>query len=139
MLLSELIDCTKRPDCNPMPFTLATTDVGFYLARDVGCTFQSISYLSAKIGYSTTAVLPNKASAIAKTEDGGMTWSISGFLPDASAMDRGLYFTDESRRTRSNFSPMRTGARMARRFAVNTEWADSVRGPLALSFDAEAN
>ena len=111
---------------NPMPFTFATADVGFYLdgsriyrsqdggrtwkqvftcqtkvevdglARDVGCSFQSISFPSAKVGYATTLNLPNKASAIAKTEDGGMTWSISRFLPDATAMDRGLYFTDEN-------------------------------------------
>ena len=111
---------------NPMSFTFATTDVGFYLdgsrmyrtqdgghtwkqvftcqtkvevdglARDVECNFRSISFPSAKIGYASTADLPNKASAIAKTEDGGMTWSISRFLPDAAAMDRGLYFADEN-------------------------------------------
>jgi len=40
-----------------------------------------------------------------------MTWSISLFLPDATAMDRGLYFTDEMRATsgrpRASYSPPR--------------------------------
>jgi photosystem II stability/assembly factor-like uncharacterized protein len=111
---------------NPKTFTFSTSDVGFYLdgeriyrsrdgghtwkqvftcrtkvevdglARDVECKFRSISFPSANVGYATTSDLPNKASAIAKTEDGGMTWRISRFLPDASAMDRGLWFTDEN-------------------------------------------
>jgi len=111
---------------NPQTFTFATPDVGFYLdgekifrsqdgghtwkhvftcrtnievdglAREVGCSFVSISFPSAQVGYASTSDLPNKASAIARTQDGGLTWNISRFLPDASAMDRGLTFTDEN-------------------------------------------
>jgi photosystem II stability/assembly factor-like uncharacterized protein len=110
----------------PKPFTFATSDIGVYLdgekiyrsqdggrswkqvftcvtkieadglTREVGCKFQSISFPSANVGYATTDNLPNRASAIAKTEDGGLNWSISRFLPDATAMDRGLCFTDEN-------------------------------------------
>jgi photosystem II stability/assembly factor-like uncharacterized protein len=109
---------------NPKTFTFSTAEVGFYLdgekiyrsrdgghtwkqvftcrtkveveglARDVECKFQSISFPSANVGYATTSDLPNKASAIAKTEDGGLTWSISRFLPNATAIDRALLFTD---------------------------------------------
>ncbi|MGA8763390.1 MAG: YCF48-related protein [Candidatus Sulfotelmatobacter sp.] len=111
---------------NPKTFTFSTQEVGFYLegekiyrsgdaghtwkqvftcrtkveveglARDVECKFQSISFPSTKVGYATTSDLPNKASAIAKTEDGGVTWSISRFLPNATAIDRALLFTDEN-------------------------------------------
>lgn len=111
---------------NPVTFTFSTPDVGFYLdaerifrsqdggrtwqrvftcqtnvevdglTRAVGCQFASISFPSAKVGYATTYELPNHSSAVAKTQDGGITWSISSFIPDASADERGLFFTDEN-------------------------------------------
>jgi len=65
------------------------------LTRQVSCGFQSIHFPTPQIGYATTENLPNDASAIAKTEDGGMTWSISRFVPNASAGDfGGVFFTD---------------------------------------------
>jgi photosystem II stability/assembly factor-like uncharacterized protein len=65
------------------------------LARDVQCNFQSVYFPTPQVGYATTVGLPDNSSAIAKTEDGGMTWSISRFLPNAKAGDRrGVFFTD---------------------------------------------
>jgi photosystem II stability/assembly factor-like uncharacterized protein len=65
------------------------------LAREVQCNFQSVYFPTPQIGYATTVNLPDKSSGIAKTEDGGLTWNVTRFLPNASAGDRGgVFFTD---------------------------------------------
>ena len=65
------------------------------LAQDVQCNFQSVYFPTSKIGYATTVKLPDQSSAIAKTEDGGLTWTVDRFLQNAAAGDRGgVYFMD---------------------------------------------
>jgi photosystem II stability/assembly factor-like uncharacterized protein len=65
------------------------------LAREVQCNFQSVCFPTPQIGYATTVNLPDKSSGIAKTEDGGLTWDVTRFVPNASAGDRGgVFFTD---------------------------------------------
>jgi photosystem II stability/assembly factor-like uncharacterized protein len=106
------------------PYTFATPDVGFDihgdeiyrtadggrnwkrvfvchdkveadgLTRDVGCRFHSISCPTAQTCYAASGALPNSNAAIAVTEDGGLTWSISRYATNASAGDYGLIFTD---------------------------------------------
>jgi len=64
------------------------------LAREEVCKFQSIHFPTPQIGYASTGNLANHASAIAKTVDGGLTWNLVGYMENASAMDRGLFFSD---------------------------------------------
>ncbi|HYW43049.1 MAG TPA: YCF48-related protein [Bryobacteraceae bacterium] len=106
------------------PYTFATPDVGFDvhgdeiyrtadggrnwklvftchdkvevdgLMRDVGCRFHSISCPTAQACYAASGALPNNNAAIAATEDGGLTWNISRYVPNAGGGDYGLLFTD---------------------------------------------
>jgi len=64
------------------------------LMRDVGCNFHSISCPTPQTCYAASGALPNKAAAIAVTEDGGLTWNISRYAQNASCGDYGLLFTD---------------------------------------------
>jgi photosystem II stability/assembly factor-like uncharacterized protein len=67
------------------------------LTRDVNCEFERLFFASPQVGYAVSRALPEKAgSALAKTEDGGMTWTIWLILPGESAIEGALYFTDES-------------------------------------------
>lgn len=64
------------------------------LTQDAECEFHSVACPTPKVCYAATQALPDKAAAIAKTEDGGLTWSISGHVPEASGGDYGLLFPD---------------------------------------------
>ena len=105
-------------------FTFATPDVGFFvhskdisrtadggrswkqvyhcrdkvevngLTQDAECEFHGIACPTAQLCYASTQRLPNKAAAIAESDDGGLTWKISGHIPEASGGDYGLLFTD---------------------------------------------
>ncbi|MGH9366392.1 MAG: WD40/YVTN/BNR-like repeat-containing protein, partial [Thermoanaerobaculia bacterium] len=67
------------------------------LTREVGCHLEGIHFPSATLGYAVSRAMPNGASALVKTEDGGATWSVFSVVPDASAGEDGLFFVDEKR------------------------------------------
>src|ERR1700683_1514608 len=64
------------------------------LVQDAECEFHGVACPTAKVCYASTQALRNKAAAIAKSEDGGVTWNITGHVPEASAGDYGLIFSD---------------------------------------------
>ena len=64
------------------------------LTQEAECEFHSIACPTPQLCYAATQRLPNKAAAIAKSEDGGLTWKISSHVPEASGGDYGLLFTD---------------------------------------------
>jgi photosystem II stability/assembly factor-like uncharacterized protein len=67
------------------------------LTRDVDCTFERIFFVSPQVGYAVSLALPERTgSALAKTEDGGMTWTIWIILPGENAAEGALLFTDEN-------------------------------------------
>jgi len=64
------------------------------LTQDVQCLWDAISCPTAQVCYAASQGLPDNSAAIASTMDGGLTWSISGHVPNASAGDWGLLFVD---------------------------------------------
>ena len=60
------------------------------------CWLQDVQFPSPQIGFAVSSELPNHASAIVKTEDGGTTWKVSSFLPDASAKEGAIHFFDQN-------------------------------------------
>ncbi len=66
------------------------------LTQSAECNLEALHFPSPLVGYAVTADLPNKASAIVKTEDGGSTWKVMSFIPDVSAHDGAIHFMDET-------------------------------------------
>jgi len=67
------------------------------LTRNVNCSLERIFFPSPQVGYAVTQALPeHSGSALAKTEDGGMTWSIGVILPGEDGDGGALFFTDEN-------------------------------------------
>jgi photosystem II stability/assembly factor-like uncharacterized protein len=66
------------------------------LTQATGCNLEALHFPSPRVGYALTSDLPNKASAVLKTEDGGNTWRVSSFLADVSAHDGAIHFFDEN-------------------------------------------
>jgi photosystem II stability/assembly factor-like uncharacterized protein len=66
------------------------------LTQSTECNLEALHFPSPRVGYAVTADLPNKASAIVKTEDGGSTWRVMSFIPDVSAHDGAIHFMDET-------------------------------------------
>jgi photosystem II stability/assembly factor-like uncharacterized protein len=64
------------------------------LMREVGCNLAAVHFASPTVGYAVSGALPNRASAIVKTQDGGASWSISSFLPEGDAL--AVFFLDEN-------------------------------------------
>lgn len=64
------------------------------LMREVGCNLVAVHFVSPTLAYAVSRGLPNRASAFLKTQDGGTTWSVSSFLPEADAF--AVFFLDEN-------------------------------------------
>jgi photosystem II stability/assembly factor-like uncharacterized protein len=60
----------------------------------VTCEFEKLAFPSASIGYAVSRRIGNEAgSVLAKTEDGGATWSAWVIVPGEDAKEAGLAFT----------------------------------------------
>lgn len=64
------------------------------LVREVGCSLTAVHFPSPSLGYAVSQELPNKSSALLRSEDGGASWNISSFLPEADA--KTVFFVDEN-------------------------------------------
>lgn len=65
------------------------------LAQSESCNLQVVAFASPRIGYAISAELPNRSAAVVKTEDGGATWGLLSFVPEASPASAGLVFLNE--------------------------------------------
>ena len=67
------------------------------LTREVRCEFEKLAFASASVGYAVSRRIANDAgSVLAKTEDGGMTWTAWTIVPGEDAKEASLAFTDTS-------------------------------------------
>lgn len=64
------------------------------LTRDATCEFEKIDFPDATTGYAVSRRLGSAGSVLAKTTDGGETWTPSVILPGEDAKESGLRFTD---------------------------------------------
>lgn len=74
------------------------------LTREVECQFERFFFVNPSIGYAISRPLPeDSGNVLAKTEDGGATWTAWVVLPGESSKEGSLWFTDE------NTGVLRTG------------------------------
>jgi photosystem II stability/assembly factor-like uncharacterized protein len=67
------------------------------LMRDAECYFNSIHFPNATVGYAIGGPLPEDGgNLLAKTEDGGVTWTSWVVLPGESSHESSLWFMDET-------------------------------------------
>ena len=66
------------------------------LTQSTDCDLEALHFPSPRVGYALTSPLPNKATAVVKSEDGGGTWRVLSFIPDVSAHDGAIHFVDET-------------------------------------------
>jgi photosystem II stability/assembly factor-like uncharacterized protein len=66
------------------------------LTREVSCELATITFASPKVGYAVSTRLDTAGFALAKTEDGGATWSATVVLPGEDGKESALTFTDAS-------------------------------------------
>jgi photosystem II stability/assembly factor-like uncharacterized protein len=64
------------------------------LPHDENCHLQAITFATPTVGYAVSSEVSNKSSVVVKTTDGGDTWNVAGFIPQSTALDRSLGFTD---------------------------------------------
>ena len=64
------------------------------LTKDAQFDWNGISCPTASICYAASGERPDKAVAIAATEDGGLTWSISQHVPEAACAQWCMFFLD---------------------------------------------
>lgn len=64
------------------------------LTKQVGCHLESLHFPSLTVGYAVSRDIAPNAFAVAKTEDGGNTWTVS-VVRDISGV-AGVFFTDEN-------------------------------------------
>lgn len=65
------------------------------LTRDVGCNLARLAFPSAHAGYAVSQGLGKSGSVLAKTEDGGATWTPQLILPGEDAREGALIFTSQ--------------------------------------------
>lgn len=64
------------------------------LTRQVTCEFAALHFVSPSVGYAVSGEIAPKTLAVAKTEDGGATWS-AWAVPDVGS-PREVFFIDEN-------------------------------------------
>jgi photosystem II stability/assembly factor-like uncharacterized protein len=88
------------------------------LTRDVNCEFAQMSFVDANIGYAMSQSIGGAAGlVIAKTEDGGATWTPWVVLPGEDGKEGALHFFD------ANTGVMRAGAKIFRTTDGGKTWA----------------
>lgn len=65
------------------------------LKRTEACSLTAIDFATPSVGYAASKGMSNRATAIVKTEDGGLTWQLISFVADASGERQQLAFLDE--------------------------------------------
>src|SRR4051812_25856056 len=78
------------------------------LTREVGCNVAKLAFPSADAGYAVSQGLGESGSVLAKTADGGATWTPQLILPGEDAREGALIFTSQK------MGVLRTGAKMFR-------------------------
>jgi len=69
------------------------TEIGG-LTREVDCFIHSIHFPTSSVGYGIGPLPENSGNVLAKTEDGGVTWTAWVVLPGESAHEGVLWFLD---------------------------------------------
>lgn len=65
------------------------------LKRTEPCSLTALDFASPTVGYAASKRMSNGATAIVKTEDGGLTWRLISLVADASGERQQLAFLDE--------------------------------------------
>jgi photosystem II stability/assembly factor-like uncharacterized protein len=80
------------------------------LTQEAQFNWNGISCPTASACFAGSGTRPDKASAIATTEDGGLTWSISQHVPDARCGAWGMLFLDPKTGFMRNYAELRVTA-----------------------------
>ena len=64
------------------------------LTREVDCYVHSVHFPNSSVGYGIAPLPENSGNVLAKTEDGGVTWTAWVVLPGESAHEGTLWFLD---------------------------------------------
>jgi photosystem II stability/assembly factor-like uncharacterized protein len=66
------------------------------LTRDVNCAFQRLHFVNATTGYAISRGVGDAGFVLAKTTDGGATWSASLVAPGENGYEGDVHFLDEN-------------------------------------------
>lgn len=66
------------------------------LARDVDCDFQRLSFPTATTGFAISRGIGDAGFVLAKTTDGGLTWSAAVVAPGENGYEGDVHFMDEN-------------------------------------------
>jgi photosystem II stability/assembly factor-like uncharacterized protein len=87
------------------------------LTRDVNCQFAQMSFVDVNVGYAMSQAIGGGAGFVmAKTEDGGTTWTTWLVLPGEDGREGALHFTD------ANTGVIRAGAKVFRTADGGKTW-----------------
>ena len=88
------------------------------LTRDVACQFVQLSFVDANVGYAMSQTLGGNAGFVmARTDDGGTTWTPWVVLPGEDGREGALHFLD------ANTGALRAGAKVFRTTDGGKTWA----------------
>ena len=90
------------------------------LTRDVGCNLARLAFPSAHAGYAVSQGIGKSGSVLAKTEDGGATWTPQLILPGEDAREGALIFTNQK------MGVLRAGAKMFRTTDGGQTWTGAI-------------
>jgi photosystem II stability/assembly factor-like uncharacterized protein len=90
------------------------------LTRDVACNPSKLAFPSANIGYAVTQGVGPNGLVIAKTENGGTTWTAQLILPGEDAREGALTFIDQK------IGILRAGAKMFRSTDGGGTWTGAI-------------
>ena len=76
-------ECKAKVDVNGLP-------------HEDACHLQAIAFATPTVGYAVSSEVSDKSSVVVKTTDGGNTWSVASFIPNATGLDNSFGFKDES-------------------------------------------
>jgi photosystem II stability/assembly factor-like uncharacterized protein len=87
------------------------------LSRDVNCQFAQLSFVDANVGYAMSQTVGGDAGlVIARTDDGGTTWTSWVVLPGEDGKEGALHFID------ATTGVMRAGAKVFRTTDGGKTW-----------------